>query len=111
MSKLIYADKLIARYCEENCGIPRQECERVYECDACALVKEIEREPAVDAELVRHGEWIDTPIGTIECSECGCGFNLVGMFTHYCPNCGAKMDKKQNTNAKVKVIYMITLER
>lgn len=52
MSKLIYADKLIARYCEENCGIPRQECERVYECDACALVKEIEREPAVDAELV-----------------------------------------------------------
>ena len=47
----------------------------------------------------------------IECSECGCGFNLVGMFTHYCPNCGAKMDKKQNANAKVKVIYMITLER
>ena len=111
LSKLIYADKLIARYCEENCGIPRQECERVYECDACDLVKEIEKEPAVDAELVRHGEWIDTPIGTIECSECGCGFNLVGMFTHYCPNCGTKMDKKQNANAKVKVIYMITLER
>lgn len=40
----------------------------------------------------QHGVWLDTPIGVIKCSECGCSFNLVGMFTHYCPNCGAKMD-------------------
>ena len=40
----------------------------------------------------RHGRWIDSPIGTIECSECGHGYNLVGMFVFYCPHCGAKMD-------------------
>lgn len=46
---------------------------------------------------VRHGEWKDTPIGTIECSECGHGYNLVGMFVFYCPHCGAKMDKGVKT--------------
>ena len=51
--------------------------------------------PTIDAELVRHGRWIDTPIGTIECSECGHGYNLVGMFAFYCPHCGAKMDLKE----------------
>ena len=43
----------------------------------------------------QHGVWLDTPKGVIKCSECGCAFNLVGMFTHYCPNCGAKMDAKE----------------
>lgn len=51
--------------------------------------------PTIDAEPVRHGRWIDTSIGTIECSECGHGYNLVGRFVFYCPHCGAKMDLKE----------------
>lgn len=55
----------------------------------------IDKCPTIDAEPVRHGRWIDSPIGTIECSECGHGYNLVGMFVFYCPHCGAKMDLKE----------------
>lgn len=89
--RLIDADKLIARYCEENCGIPRQECERIYECDACSLVKEIESEPAVDAELVRHGHWIPTRhyMYSTKCSVCG---KVWGTESPHCPSCGAKMN-------------------
>lgn len=58
--------------------------------------------PAVDAEPVRHGRWIDmqeddATEGMWRCSACG----FDGYFdimtpkecgTNYCPNCGAKMD-------------------
>lgn len=48
----------------------------------------------MNAEPVRHGEWEDTPIGTIKCTLCGCSYNLYKGFAKYCPNCGAKMDKE-----------------
>lgn len=53
--------------------------------------------PVVDAEPVRYGQWLDTPIGLIKCSECGYAFNLVEMVTHYCPNCGTRMGAEENT--------------
>ena len=56
----------------------------------------IENAPVVDAEHVRHGRWMETPIGTIKCSECGCGFNLNELLAHYCPNCGAKVQGNKN---------------
>ena len=46
---------------------------------------------AADVSTVRNGRWNDDG-GIIICSECGRGFNLVPMYTHYCPWCGAKMD-------------------
>jgi hypothetical protein len=59
--------------------------------------REIDKAPTIEAEPVRHGEWIDTGIeefGLIysgyKCSQCG--FILYGNQTKYCPNCGAKMD-------------------
>ena len=63
---------------------------------------DIARFPAVDAELVRHGEWnvIETNrfwgIIAIECPECGAVFERTlseyGLNSNYCQNCGAKMD-------------------
>ena len=54
----------------------------------------IENAPAVDAEPVRHGEWIyqDGEIMLCKtCSLCRCeSFDLDGE--EYCPYCGAKMD-------------------
>jgi len=62
--------------------------------------------PAVDAEVVRHGRWIDmqeddATEGMWRCSACG----FDGYFdimtpkecgTNYCPNCGAKMEQEDN---------------
>jgi len=63
--------------------------------------------PAADVEPVRHGRWEETmeDIGWSEemCAECSvCGEDYVlsewsmkdfVSVMHYCPNCGAKMDK------------------
>ena len=54
----------------------------------------IERQPAVDAEHVRYGKWIDVRGGYLfECSECKAQVNSKQFKSNlkYCPNCGAKM--------------------
>lgn len=50
------------------------------------------RTPTVDVVPVVHGRWIEDESLIITCSECKRGYNLVAKYTHYCPNCGAKMD-------------------
>lgn len=56
----------------------------------------IDEMPAVDAEPVRQGTWELVTVGVNGhitayhgCSVCGCVFKSP---SHYCPNCGAKMD-------------------
>lgn len=78
------------------------------------LILDIVNAPTIDAEPVKHGEWInkrltkdsikDIKDGTYGeligyhdvCSICG--FDLdkywYGYKPPYCPNCGAKMDKE-----------------
>lgn len=48
--------------------------------------------PAADVAPVVHGRWIEDGSLIITCSECKRGYNLIAKYTHYCPNCGAKMD-------------------
>lgn len=59
----------------------------------------IDRMPAVDAEPVRHGRWGAPEVVGYDgvnviwarpCSECG--YENRYYATHYCANCGAKMD-------------------
>lgn len=52
----------------------------------------IEILPVADVAPVVHGRWIDDGSGIIICPECERGYNLHAKYTHYCPNCGAKMD-------------------
>lgn len=55
--------------------------------------------PAADVAPVVHGRWIDDGSGIIICPECERGYNLHAKYTHYCPNCGAKMDGGNNDEA------------
>ena len=48
--------------------------------------------PAADVAPVVHGRWDEDWSLIITCSECKRGYNLIAKYTHYCPNCGAKMD-------------------
>lgn len=48
--------------------------------------------PAADVAPVVHGRWIEDGSLIITCSECKRGYNLIAKYTHYCPNCEAKMD-------------------
>ena len=57
----------------------------------------IKEAPAADVEPVRHGKWLINSDGYYPyCSECK-EEPKSGIMTHYCPNCGAKMDKEDET--------------
>lgn len=92
--------------------------ERCLDCNAVVCTKcktakmqmKIECLDTVEAEPVRHGYWIECDYkhmehGFIEtdvngglcCSECRTGFKKSDLrIKSYCPNCGAKMDGKEN---------------
>lgn len=67
----------------------------------------LDAQPTVDAEPVRHGMFIGTEFDGYadgnpvyyewKCSECGCIFEEDEPTYRYCPNCGAKMDKLQES--------------
>ena len=57
----------------------------------------VEEAPAADVESVRHGKWLINSDGYYPyCSECK-EEPRSGELTNYCPNCGAKMDKEDET--------------
>ncbi len=56
--------------------------------------EDISDAPTVDAEPVRHGQWLklkDINGFFVRCSVC---LEAYGEETNYCPNCGAKMDEE-----------------
>lgn len=67
----------------------------------------IDMMPTIDAEPVRHGMFIGTEYDGYsdgnpvyyewKCSECGCVFEEEEPTYKYCPNCGTKMDKLQES--------------
>lgn len=66
--------------------------------DLRELLDELES-VATDAEPVRHGRWIDVNPDSfwdprMRCSICKQEEIPLSKW-HYCPNCGAKMDKEE----------------
>lgn len=56
--------------------------------------------PAADVEPVRHGRWITTHDEFCSCSLCKYPVHAAWSRTNYCPNCGAKMDSKEEDGGK-----------
>lgn len=73
------------------------EDEAVYKANDVFRV--IESLPTADVAPARHGHWIDARISGVahyRCTECGEYIESVWTANfdyHYCPNCGARMDK------------------
>ena len=87
----------------ESCGY----CEKFEEsmrtthpqfvADKCNIYKFLAEQPAIEAEPVRHGRWIDgTSRGSysIYCSYCGSQKETI-CPSEYCPACGARMDAEE----------------
>ena len=66
----------------------------------------IKRIPAADVAPVRPGEWLKAEddycgLNIIQCSICHEEWcfeiddDVIDLNYHYCPNCGAKMDKEE----------------
>lgn len=89
--RLIDADALlssfdvrkVAEYDESGCGMDYK----------AVPVEAIVNAPTIDAEPVRHGQWVLVHEEFSECSACGMMRNIRTQFAWtYCPGCGAKMD-------------------
>ena len=74
----------------------------LYDADAITMegVKILNQFPQSDVALVRHGRWEEASDGDgIVCPFCRTDFCTIIYDTeyfNYCPNCGAKMDEKEN---------------
>lgn len=75
--------------------------------DAIKMVMHSEYTPTADVAPVRHGRWIPTDMGGGEpdeayvCSNCKAPWTTIygtpaENNMHYCPHCGAKMDKEES---------------
>lgn len=66
--------------------------------DKSMIIGEIDAQPTVKTEPIRHGRWVhkeykmanDESIGYSVCSECGHASWMDDY--NYCPSCGCKMD-------------------
>ena len=107
MSRYIDADALI-EYLKKMWA--RWDEDDWYEAQAKDAMKDdieiVNKQPTVDAVPVVHGEWVsewDRCDFIVRCSACGEIALFKGDGDHayspYCPNCGAKMDGKENDNA------------
>ena len=67
------------------------------ECVPMVRLSDLQTLTPVDAAPVVHGRWkaILNPFWDAECSECGYA-KKNGWKWGFCPNCGAKMEDKQN---------------
>ena len=101
MSDYISRDELLELYSSDP------------ECDKCSVSFPVVRQnildmPAADVAPVRHGRWIDSSNGWM-CSEC----KQDNTYDKpWCPNCGAKMDAKEDEDAEpvvhcVDCIYLM----
>lgn len=62
------------------------------------ILYDIENFPAADVVPVVHGKWIRKEaeraiFADYECSVCS-AYPTGGIKSHYCPNCGARMDEE-----------------
>ena len=55
--------------------------------------------PTIEAVPVVHGRWVFDRPNHYKCSVCDAMWSGVARFMKFCPNCGAKMDAKEDENA------------
>jgi predicted RNA-binding Zn-ribbon protein involved in translation (DUF1610 family) len=105
MGRLIDADEFKAvngmkddcADCDKELRGKSKACEfdRVYtKMDFCGWLDDA---PTVDAVSVVHGRWKDKDGGIATCSVCGDRWGVWSVMK-YCPNCGARMDGKDDDN-------------
>lgn len=91
------AEKAMKKLEQEDIAAYGDDCESVF--DSTAAIYALQDVPTADVAPVVHAHWekIDNDCGHygfVKCTACG---DEYGSLTYrYCPNCGAKMDEKEN---------------
>lgn len=88
--RLIDADKLYKEV-EDGMSGNKQGFESLKNIFLGAFCQLINEQPTVDAEPVKHGEWIySQKLCSAKCSICSA---VAITCSQYCPYCGAKMEE------------------
>ena len=94
MGRYIDADKMLKNYQEDICFVV--ECKLCPFLDGgeclCLVEKFINEQPTADVVEVVRGEWIPHE-GYSQCNKCN---SLWTVESNYCPNCGAKMERRED---------------
>ncbi len=61
--------------------------------EAISVIDEMK---TTDVRPERHGRWDAAGDIVVECSACGEVYSAIMIPRHYCPNCGAKMDREES---------------
>jgi DNA-directed RNA polymerase subunit RPC12/RpoP len=81
----------MAEYIEREAAITT--CKTFWHNNLHNALEAFRQTQAADVQPVRHGRWINHGWNTV-CSECGEDYAFAKR--NYCPNCGAKMDLKED---------------
>lgn len=105
MSRLIDADAFIEylKTCLPVAKAIGGELEQMITIMCNDFIKEVQKQPTIEAEPVRHGRWFWADDGYLRCSYCMQKAPVVPQYqdepittaTVFCPQCGAKMDKEE----------------
>lgn len=85
-----------------NCKQSARSCQYDRDFSRMDFCEWIDDTPTIDAVPVVHGEWINMELGDelvppiYKCSACESKWLGVGGY-YYCPNCGALMDRKEQS--------------
>ena len=88
--KLIDADALLNRL---NKVLTDSDMQFMWHAGFTACMRIVRHAPAIDP--VKHGRWVVSEDGLMECSGCKWLFSYqpgLEQEWNYCPNCGARMD-------------------
>ena len=95
MAKYLDSGAFQAALVRKQCGPANQRYTDGWNDCLLRVKSMVSKAPAADVAPVVHAQWIEDGSGIIICPECKRGYNLHAKYTHYCPNCGAKMDGGQ----------------
>ena len=100
MSRLIDADALLLALDKRKTYELADGRNRAYGKGVRDVMKDVDKQPTIDAVPVKHGHWIDKFGGEYRCSSCRkivCIDDEVefsnGISYDYCPWCGARMNE------------------
>ena len=83
---------------EKENGNERPKVHRVGNESGRVYWHDIEDAPTLDVKPVVHAHWTEDSCGYSSCSGCGFTFNWPEYKTKFCPDCGAKMEDKNETD-------------
>ena len=96
MTKYINADELMQKVNENHYLLASFDNSKDFGMFDCGIKQVVDEMPSADVIEVIHGEWIGNSFD-FYCSNCKQYQNFYAGKSNFCPNCGADMRERKET--------------